>query len=171
MQDMSGNANVCPNHSPRTRGFLHQRGGVVHLGVRWLLILLGVLILGGCRTGRNVREQVKDTVYSEKTTIVEPRVIDRVIIEKICDTITNEVVKFEKEFIIGTDTVYVATVDESLIVEISRLKQVVQEQSERFEKSIREKDEKVVVKRVPLWVYITFGAIAVFLFLYLRRLL
>lgn len=143
-----------------------------------IFILLGCGLLAGCGSAKRTEQIVRverDTVRVFNERIIEPRIVDRVVVDQICDTITNEVIRFEKEIVIGDDRLKVTTDQyNQLIIEIERLQKIIKDTQNKETVQVRETEvtERTSKKRLPTGVIIglVVGGIIAALYLY-RRLL
>lgn len=118
------------------------------------IVIFLMLILFGCRTKKEVlKTEVKtsDTLYVKTETIKAPVLNQSLIIEQICDTITGEVVRFKKVFVIDGDSIQVLTdVNNSLQIKINQRERTLSQKDsiiQKLRKELSEVSEKVVYKK------------------------
>lgn len=123
------------------------------------ITILAILLLVGCRTKKEVlKTEVKtsDTLYVKTETIKAPVLNQSLIIEEICDTITGEVVRFKKVFVIDGDSIQVLTdVNNSLQIKINQRERTLS-QKDSIIKSLRHElsniSQRTIYKKDWYWI-------------------
>ena len=142
-------------------------------------IILILLLLTSCKTTKSVEkvETIKnDSLVIRSISTVQPNILSSLVINQICDTLTNKPKEFMQIFVIGQDTMAISLKNNNLNVEINQLKKIIKQKDSVFKNSIsiqkESKKETIIKYRVPRWaifvmllipVFIIFPAIVLFL--------
>lgn len=126
--------------------------------------ILCAVLLFGCATKKRVQKvevtQV-DTIYVKQAIVKIPKVINETVVSNICDTVTKEVVRFKKVFVVDGDSLEILTNQNNELIiknqrqerQLSRLDSVAKTQL--FEK--KEAKHKVIYKKDWWWIFGALG--------------
>lgn len=132
----------------------------------WPLLL--IVLLTGCRTKKEVIKtevRTSDSLFVKTETIKAPVLNQSLTIEQICDTITGEVVRFKKVFVVDGDSIQILTdVNNSLQIKISQRERTISEKDSIIQKlrsDITSISETVIYKKNWNWIFgaFTFGLV------------
>jgi hypothetical protein len=146
-----------------------------------------VFSASSCRTTKSVEkvETIKnDSLVIRSISTVQPNILSSLVINQICDSVTNKPKEFRQIFVIGQDTMAISLKNNNLNVEINQLKKILKQKDSVYKNSIsiqkESKKETIIKYRVPRWaifvmllipVFIIFPAIVLFLNKAIRKLL
>lgn len=117
--------------------------------MKTLYLLIIIILLSSCRAKKVMRTEVRqsDTLIIKKEVIKAPNLNQTLTIQEICDTITGEVVRFEKVFVIDGDSIKLLTdANNSLKLEIKARERIISEKDSlisRNDKTVLETSETV----------------------------
>ena len=144
-----------------------------------ILFYLLALLAIGCGSVKKksdiytVSEKKVDSLYYSSNIETKPPVLSSLTINEICDSVTNEPVKFKKEFIIKNDTIVVETVNNELQISINLAEEIIKKQDsiiEVHDSQYKELKESHTVKnKIPFkyWVALVLSVLMNLLFFYL----
>ncbi|RDY57732.1 hypothetical protein [Flagellimonas nanhaiensis] len=124
----------------------------------WTYILIFLLL--GCKTKKQVlRTEIRtsDTLIVKSEMIKAPVLNQALTIEQICDTVTGEVVRFKKVFVVDGDSIEILTNDNNqLQVKISQLEKLVKQKDSIA--SVKESEntmvsENTIYKKDWRWIF------------------
>ena len=96
--------------------------------IKTIALLILVLTCVGCgirKVETSVIEKKSDTLIVKTQKVVAPSLSDVLILDNICDTITNTVMRFQKIFVQDNDSIQVLTnANNQLIIQNKRLQRV-----------------------------------------------
>lgn len=122
--------------------------------------VLLIILLFGCRTKREVLKtevRTSDSLFVKTETIKAPVLNQSLTIEQICDTITGEVVRFKKVFVVDGDSIQILTdVNNSLQIKISQRERTISEKDSIIQKlrsDITSISETVIYKKNWNWIF------------------
>lgn len=130
----------------------------------YILILLVTILATGCKSKQVHRTEVRqsDTLIVKKEVIKAPVMNHSLTIHEICDTITGEVVRFEKVFVVDGDSIeLLTTANNTLKLQIKARERIISEKDSevsRVRKELREASEVVRYRMDWSW---TLGALIV----------
>lgn len=111
--------------------------------MRTASLILLLLLIGGCRAKKVERTEVKrsDSLIVKREVIKAPVLNHSLTIHEICDTITGEVVRFEKVFVVDGDSIQLlTTANNTLKLQIKARERIISEK----DSIISVKEEKAV---------------------------
>ena len=123
-----------------------------------------MVLLGGCRAKKVERTEIRqsDTLIVKKEVIKAPVMNHSLTIHEICDSITGEVVRFEKVFVVDGDSIeLLTTANNTLKLQIKARERTLSERDSevsRVRKELREASEVVRYRIDWSW---TLGALVV----------
>lgn len=128
----------------------------------FLLIILSILAFG-CRSKKEVLKtevRTSDTLFIKSEVIKAPVLNQSLTIEQICDTVTGEVVRFKKVFVVDGDSIEILTNNNNeLSFRINYLERILKEK-DSLAKSIESKalseSYKVIHKKDYNWIFAAF---------------
>jgi 2-phospho-L-lactate transferase/gluconeogenesis factor (CofD/UPF0052 family) len=142
-------------------------------------IILILIFLTSCKSTKSVEkvETIKnDSLVIRSISTVQPNILSSLVINEICDTLTDKAKEFRQIFVIGQDTMAISLKNNNLNVEINQLKRILKQKDSVYKNSIsiqkELKKETIIKYRVPRWaifvmllipVFIIFPAIVLFL--------
>ncbi len=126
------------------------------------LVLLMAYCSNGCKSKQpitKIETKKVDSVYIKTEVIKSPVLTDILTIQEICDTVTGEVIRFKKVFVINGDSIEILTNEKNeLNIKLSQLsKELKRKDSISQSKSVSEKSDKLRIEyRTPkIWYYIS----------------
>lgn len=129
------------------------------------LILILIVLLTGCRAKKELlKTEVRqsDSLFVKSEVIKAPVLNQSLTIEQICDTITGEVVRFKKIFVVDGDSIQVLTdVNNSLQIKINQRERTLSEKDSiirSLKSELSSISERVIYKKDWYWI---FGALFV----------
>ena len=129
-----------------------------------LFLFLAVALLGGCRAKKVERTEVQrsDTLIVKKEVIKGPVLNHSLTIHEICDSITGEVVRFEKVFVVDGDSIQLlTTANNTLKLEIRARERTISEKDSEISRIKEEASSTSEVVRYRIdWSW-TLGALVV----------
>lgn len=129
-----------------------------------LFLFLAVVLLSSCRAKKVERTEVRhsDTLIVKKEVIKAPVLNHSLTIHEICDSITGEVVRFEKVFVVDGDSIQLLTdANNTLKLQIKARERTLSERDSevsRVRKELREASDVVRYRIDWSW---TLGALVV----------
>lgn len=130
--------------------------------MRVLIILFVLVLISGCKSKQpitKIETKKVDSVYIKIEAIKSPVLTDILTIQEICDTVTGEVIRFKKVFVINGDSIEVLTNEKNeLNIKVSQLsKELKRLDSISKSKSVSEKSDKLRIeyKTPKIWYYIS----------------
>lgn len=122
-----------------------------------------ILVTSGCRTKKEILKtevRTSDSLFIKTETIKAPVLNQSLVIEQICDTITGEVVRFKKIFVVDGDSIQVLTdVNNSLQIKINQRERTISKKDQMI-RSLQEQmsmiSEQVVFKKDWKWILAAF---------------
>ena len=140
-----------------------------------LLFITTLIILSGCvakKTTTEIKEVVKrDSIYIIKDRFITQKVIDTLVVESPCDSITGKLKDFEKEIRTPQAKITLKSVKGSIQVSVN-IDSIVSSKVKEFklnykaEKEIKEVE--TVIFRTPLWVWLVMLIEGLIIFLLIR---
>ena len=122
--------------------------------------IISFSLLSGCiakKTTTEYKEVIKrDSVYIVKDRFITQKIIDTLIVESPCDTITGTLKDFEKEIRTNNAKVTLKSVKGSIQVSVnidSIVSSKVTEFKQNYKSEIQIKEVEIVKFRTPLWVW------------------
>ena len=122
--------------------------------------IISFILLSGCvakKTSTEYKEIIKrDSVYIVKDRFITQKVIDTLIVESPCDTVTGALKDFEKEIRTNNAKVTLKSVKGSIQVSVnidSIVSSKVTEFKQNYKSEIQIKEVEIVKFRTPLWVW------------------
>ena len=121
-------------------------------------IILILLLLTSCKTTKSIEkiETIKnDSLVIRSISTVQPNILSSLIINEICDSVTNKPKHFRQKFVIGKDTMLISLKNNNLNVEINQLKKIISQKDSVYKSSINSKNkskkETIIKYRIPKW--------------------
>jgi 2-phospho-L-lactate transferase/gluconeogenesis factor (CofD/UPF0052 family) len=121
-------------------------------------IILILLFLTSCKSTKSVEkvETIKnDSLVIRSISTVQPNILSSLVINEICDTLTDKAKEFRQIFVIGQDTMAISLKNNNLNVEINQLKRILKQKDSVYKNSIsiqkELKKETIIKYRVPKW--------------------
>ena len=140
-----------------------------------LLFITTLIILSGCvakKTTTEIKEVVKrDSIYIIKDRFITQKVIDTLVVESPCDSITGKLKDFEKEIRTPQAKITLRSVKGAIQVSVN-IDSIVNSKVKEFklnykaEKEIKEVE--TVIFRTPLWVWLVMLIEGLIIFLLIR---
>lgn len=129
------------------------------------IYILAILLLVGCRAKKEtLKAEVKqsDTLVVKSEVIKAPVLNQSLLIEQVCDTITGEVVRFKKVFVVDGDSIEVLTnANNELSIKISQRERELQKSDstvQKLKEQLSSVSETIIYRKDWNWI---FGALAV----------
>ena len=120
-----------------------------------------IFLFAGCvakKTTTEYKEVIKkDSVYIIKDRFITQKVIDTLIVEQPCDSITGQLKDFEKEIRTNSAKVTLKSVKGNIEVSVnidSIVSSKIQEFKLNYKQEKETKEIETVIYRTPLWVWI-----------------
>lgn len=135
--------------------------------MRVLIILFVLGVISGCKSKQpmtKIETKKIDSVYIKTEVIKSPILTDILTIQEICDTVTGEVVRFKKVFVINGDSIEVLTNEKNeLNIKVSQLsKELKRLDSVSKTKESIEKTDKLEIKyKTPKYIWYIIGVLVV----------
>ena len=129
------------------------------------VLIIFAFCLASCGTKKEVftadNSTRVDTVRIIEKQIVQPPSANRLIIRKICDTITKEVIKFRKVVEVNGDSLEIMTNENNeLIIQNNKQKKTLQTMKDSYEKLLREKEKtKIEIRYKTNWDFVILAGI------------
>ena len=121
-------------------------------------IILILLLLTSCKTTKSVEkvETIKnDSLVIRSISTVQPNILSSLVINDICDSVTNKPKYFRQKFVIGKETMLISLKNNNLNVEINQLKKIISQKDSVYKNSIssqnQSKKETIIKYRIPRW--------------------
>jgi uncharacterized protein YcfL len=121
-------------------------------------IILILLFLTSCKSSKSVEkvETIKnDSLVIRSISTVQPNILSSLVINEICDSITNKPKQFKQKFVIGQDTMLISLKNNNLNVEINQLKKILKQKDSVYKSKIsiqnQSKKETIIKYRIPKW--------------------
>ena len=140
-----------------------------------LLFITTLIILSGCvakKTTTEIKEVVKrDSIYIIKDRFITQKVIDTLVVESPCDSITGKLKDFEKEIRTPQAKITLKSVKGSIQVSVN-IDSIVSSKVKEFklnykaEKEIKEVEN--VIFRTPFWMWLVIVIEGLIIFLLLK---
>ena len=140
-----------------------------------LLFITTLIILSGCvakKTTTEIKEVVKrDSIYIIKDRFITQKVVDTLVVESPCDSITGKLKDFEKEIRTPQAKITLKSVKGAIQVSVN-IDSIVSSKVKEFklnykaEKEIKEVE--TVIFRTPLWVWLVMLIEGLIIFLLIR---
>ena len=137
--------------------------------------LLFILIFSGCvakKTTTEYKEVIKrDSIYIIKDRFITQKVVDTLLVEQPCDSLTGALKDFEKEIRTNNAKVVLRSVKGNIEVSVnidSIVSSKVQEYKLNYKAEKEIKEVEIVIFRTPLWVWLIILIEALIIFLLLR---
>ena len=110
------------------------------------------------KTSTEYKEIIKrDSVYIIKDRFITQKVIDTLVVESPCDTVTGVLKDFEKEIITPQAKVKLKSVDGAIEVLVNieeSMNERIKEFKQNYKSEIQIKEVEIVKFRTPLWVWL-----------------
>ena len=123
--------------------------------------IISFTLLFGCvakKTSTEYKEIIKrDSIYIVKDRFITQKVVDTLIVESPCDTVTGKLKDFEKEILTNNAKVTLKSVKGSIQVSVnidSIVSSKVTEFKQNYKSEIQIKEVEIVKFRTPLWVWL-----------------
>jgi hypothetical protein len=129
-------------------------------------------LLPGCRSHKTTtefKEVIKrDSIYIVKDRFITQKVIDTLVVESPCDSLTGVLKDFEKEIVTPQAEVKLKSVKGNIevVVDIeARVEERIREFKQNYKSETQIKEIEVIKFRTPLWVWgiIIFEGLIIFL--------
>ena len=140
-----------------------------------LLFIITLIVFSGCvakKTTTEIKEVVKiDSIYIIKDRFITQKVIDTLVVESPCDSITGKLKDFEKEIRTPQAKITLKSVKGSIQVSVN-IDSIVNSKVREFklnykaEKEIKEVE--IVIFRTPFWMWLVIIIEGLIIFLLLR---
>ena len=130
-----------------------------------LLWILLVVSISGCKSKQpmtKIESKKVDSIYIKTETVRSPVLTDILTIQEICDTVTGEVIRFKKIFVINGDSIEVLTNEKNeLNIKVSQLsKELKRLDSVSKTKEVIEKTDKLEIKyKTPKYIWYIIGVL------------
>lgn len=115
-----------------------------------ILITWCILLLLGCKTKEKYItsiERVTDSIYIKTESIINPPILSSLIINELCDSVTNKPVQFKKVFVIDGDSIEILTnKNNQLEINIKQLERLLSKKDSVGQ--FHSKDKEVVSKTI-----------------------
>jgi hypothetical protein len=132
-------------------------------------------LLFGCvakKTSTEYKEIIKrDSIYIIKDRFITQKVIDTLIVESPCDTVTGALKDFEKEIRTSNAKVVLKSVKGSIQVSVnidSIVSSKITEFKQNYKSETHKKDKAKVIFRTPLWAWLLILLESLIIFLLIR---
>ena len=135
--------------------------------MRVLIILFVLVLISSCKSKQpmtKIETKKVDSVYIKIETIKSPVLTDILTIQEICDTVTGEVIRFKKVFVINGDSIEVLTNEKNeLNIKVSQLsKELKRLDSVSKTKEVIEKTDNLEIKyKTPKYIWYIIGVLVV----------
>lgn len=140
-----------------------------------LLFIITLIILSGCvakKTTTEIKEVVKrDSIYIIKDRFITQKVVDTLVVQSPCDSITGKLKDFEKEIRTPQAKITLSSVEGSIQVSVN-IDSIVSSKVKEFklnhkaEKEIKEVE--TVIFRTPFWMWLVIVIEGLIIFLLLK---
>ena len=137
--------------------------------------IISFTLLFGCastKTSTEYKEVIKrDSIYIIKDRFINQKVIDTLIVESPCDTVTGKLKDFEKEIITPQAKVKLKSVDGAIEVLVNieeSMQERIKEFKQNYKSEIQIKEVEIVKFRTPLWVWLLILLECLIIFLLIR---
>ena len=140
-----------------------------------LLFIITLIILSGCvakKTTTEIKEVVKrDSIYIIKDRFITQKVVDTLVVESPCDSITGKLKDFEKEIRTPQAKITLKSVKGAIQVSVN-IDSIVSSKVKEFklnykaEKEIKEVE--TVIFRTPFWMWLVIIIEGLIIFLLLK---
>ena len=137
--------------------------------------IISFTLLFGCvakKTSTEYKEIIKrDSVYIIKDRFITQKVIDTLVVESPCDTVTGALKDFEKEIRTNNAKVVLKSVKGSIQVSVnidSIVSSKVTEFKQNYKSETHKKDKAKVIFRTPLWAWLLILLESLVIFLLIR---
>ena len=140
-----------------------------------LLFIITLIILSGCvakKTTTEIKEVVKrDSIYIIKDRFITQKVVDTLVVQSPCDSITGKLKDFEKEIRTPQAKITLRSVEGSIQVSVN-IDSIVSSKVKEFklnykaEKEIKEVEN--VIFRTPFWMWLVIVIEGLIIFLLLK---
>ena len=136
---------------------------------------ISIIILSSCvarKTTTEYKEIVKrDSIYIIKDRFITKKVVDTLIVDNPCDSVTGLLKDFDKEIITPQAKVNLKSVKGNIkvVVDIEAIiEERVKEFKQNYNSEIQIKEVEIVIFRTPLWVWLLILLESLFIFLLIR---
>ena len=137
--------------------------------------IISFSVLFSCVAKKNSTEYKeiikRDSIYIVKDRFITQKVVDTLIVESPCDTVTGVLKDFEKEIITPQAKVKLKSVNGNIQVALD-IEAIVQERIREFKQNYKskthKKDKAKVILRTPLWVWLVILLESLIIFLLIR---
>lgn len=132
-----------------------------------LLWILLVVSISGCKSKQpmtKIESKKVDSIYIKTEAVRSPLLTDILTIQEICDTVTGEVIRFKKVFVINGDSIEVLTNEKNeLNIKVSQLsKELKRLDSVSKTKEVIEKTDNLEIKyKTPKYIWYIIGVLVV----------
>tara|TARA_R110000737_G_C14176375_1_gene412455 strand:- start:13 stop:456 length:444 start_codon:yes stop_codon:yes gene_type:complete len=137
--------------------------------------IISFTLLFGCvakKTSTEYKEIIKrDSIYIVKDRFITQKVVDTLIVESPCDTVTGKLKDFEKEILTNNAKVTLKSVKGSIQVSVnidSIVSSKVTEFKQNYKSEIQIKEVEIVKFRTPLWIWLLILLEGLVIFLLIR---
>jgi uncharacterized protein YcfL len=128
------------------------------------IYIIAILLLVGCRAKKEtLKTEIKqsDTLIVKSEVIKAPVLNQSLLIEQICDTITGEVVRFKKVFVVNGDSIQILTNEKNeLSIKISQRERELEKKDsivQKLKEQLSQVSEKVIIKKHWPSIFWSFG--------------
>lgn len=146
-----------PNCDDRQQNILKQLAEIT----KGKAILLLILLTFGCKSTKDiytVSEKKVDSLYYSSQIETKPPIASSLIINEICDSVTNKPVQFKKQFITKNDTILIEVVNDDLQIKYNFAQDTISKQDSIIKVQISELKEsrKITKTKTPFkfWLYL-----------------
>ena len=140
-----------------------------------LLFIITLIILSGCvakKTTTEIKEVVKrDSIYIIKDRFITQKVVDTLVVQSPCDSITGKLKDFEKEIQTPQAKVKLNSVDGTIEVLVNieeSMQERIREFKLNYKAEIQIKEVETVIFRTPFWMWLVIVIEGLIIFLLLK---
>ena len=137
--------------------------------------IISFTLLFGCaskKTSTEYKEIIKrDSIYIVKDRFITQKVVDTLIVDSPCDTVTGKLKDFEKEIRTNNAKVTLKSVKGSIEVSVnidSIVSSKITEFKQNYKSETHKKDKAKVIFRTPLWAWLLILLEGLVIFLLIR---
>tara|TARA_R110002153_G_scaffold271329_1_gene438552 strand:- start:219 stop:668 length:450 start_codon:yes stop_codon:yes gene_type:complete len=140
-----------------------------------LLFIITLIVFSGCvakKTTTEIKEVVKrDSIYIIKDRFITQKVVDTLVVQSPCDSITGKLKYFEKEIRTPQAKVILKSVKGNIEVAVD-IEAIVEERIREFKQNykseIQIKEVETVIFRTPFWIWLVIIIEGLIIFLLLK---
>jgi hypothetical protein len=140
-----------------------------------LLFIIILIVFSGCvakKTTTEIKEVVKrDSIYIIKDRFITQKVVDTLVVESPCDSITGKLKDFEKEIRTPQAKITLKSVKGSIQVSVN-IDSIVNSKVREFKLNYKAEKEikevKTVIFRTPFWMWLVIVIEGLIIFLLLK---